>query len=449
VASIPQQHLFSWHEVDADSDIHRLSFVLDALPDEALVAELEARRGHGRDDYPIRATWNSILAGAVFGHPSIESLRRELSRNGELRDACGFDPMLGSRAVPPSWAYTRFVTSLIDQTAMVDKMFDQLVDTITSLLPDFGRNLGIDGKAIASHGKPSKRPAGDRRRDTDADWGAKTYHGKRDDGTLWSKVTRWFGYKLHLLVDTTYELPVAFEVTRASVTDVKQLQPLVAKTQQLHSELLQRSRCCTADKGYDSGPDIAKLYDQYGIAPVIDIRNCWQDGEATRPLYPDRADQIVYDHNGTVSCHCPQTGEVREMAFMGFEADRKTLKYRCPAAAYGLECLGRAQCGTCPSSDFGRIVRIPLASDRRIFTPVARSSYRWKQLYSARTAVERVNSRLDVSFGFELHTIRGLTKMKVRVGLALVVMLALAVGSIRAGQRGAMRSLVAPRARAA
>jgi hypothetical protein len=48
-------------------------------------------------------------------------------------------------------------------------------------------------------------------------------------------------------------------------------------------------------------------------------------------------------------------------------------------------------------------VRIPLDVDRRIFTPVARSSYKWVKLYKKRTAAERVNSSLDVSFGFE-HT---------------------------------------------
>ena len=56
--------------------------------------------------------------------------------------------------------------------------------------------------------------------------------------------------------------------------------------------------------------------------------------------------------------------------------------------------------------------------------------------------MERVNSRLDVSFGFELHTIRGLAKMRMRVSLALVVMLSMAVGSIRAGKSWRMRSLV-------
>jgi hypothetical protein len=80
--------------------------------------------------------------------------------------------------------------------------------------------------------------------------------------------------------------------------------------------------------------------------------------------------------------------------------------------------------------------------DRRIFTPIARSSYAWEREYKKRTAVERVNSRFDVSFGFEKHFIRGQKKMEIRVGLALCVILAMAVGRIKEHQKELMRSLV-------
>jgi hypothetical protein len=56
--------------------------------------------------------------------------------------------------------------------------------------------------------------------------------------------------------------------------------------------------------------------------------------------------------------------------------------------------------------------------------------------------VERVNSRIAGSFVFDHHYIRGLKKMKVRMGLALVIMLAVAYGSIKAGANERMRSLV-------
>ncbi|AVX29974.1 Transposase DDE domain-containing protein [Carboxydocella thermautotrophica] len=121
----------------------------------------------------------------------------------------------------------------------------------------------------------------------------------------------------------------------------------------------------------------------------------------------------------------------------GFEKDRGTLKKLYPAKRYGIKCQGMEQC----SVSHG--IRIPLAEDRRIFTPIDRASYKWEKEYKKRTAVERVNSRLDVSFGFELHTIRGMAKMKLRCGLALCVMLAMAIGRIRENQAEKMRSLVA------
>ena len=127
---------------------------------------------------------------------------------------------------------------------------------------------------------------------------------------------------------------------------------------------------------------------------------------------------------GPYFCHCPRTDERYEMA------------YGCPARHYGLECAGASRCTV------GSSVRIPLSEDRRIFTPLARSSYAWKRAYKKRTAVERVNSRLDVSFGFEHHFIRGLKKMKLRCALALCVMLAMALGRVKEKQQEKLRSLV-------
>ncbi|WP_295590778.1 transposase, partial [uncultured Lamprocystis sp.] len=82
--------LFDWRAVDARSDLERLSLVRDHLPDAQLVHYLEVMRGPGRDDYPVAAMWNAVLAGVVFQHPSIEALIRELGRNPALLQACGF-----------------------------------------------------------------------------------------------------------------------------------------------------------------------------------------------------------------------------------------------------------------------------------------------------------------------------------------------------------------------
>lgn len=449
MATIPQPYLFSWREIEADSDLNRLRLVLSVLPDEEFVRHLELRRGKGRNDYPIRPTWNALLAGIIYQHESSASLLRELKRNGELRDLCGFAPSLGSSSVPSDDALSHFLEVVMDNQELLQTIFGKLIDELTKALPDLGEKLAVDSKSIKSFGGPvsdeEKKVEDDRRRDTDADWGKKRYRGVRKDGTTWEKVVRWFGYKLHLLVDSKYELPLAFNLTKASRSDFPELMTLVEELQTGHPETARRSRELSADKGYDSGNNNEALYEGYGIKPIIDKRKLWKDNEVTRPLFPRRADTIVYDEEGHVQCVCPETGELRDMFFAGFEHDRCTLKYRCPAAACGYDCKGRVACEKMANvGPFGRVIRIPLDLDRRIFTPIARHTEKWRKAYNRRTAVERVNARLDRVLGFEQHYIRGQKKMETRVTLALIIMLAMALGRIRADQADEMRSLLAP-----
>ena len=84
---------FSWRDVDQLPDLRRLELALEHLPDGPVVAALRARRGRGRDDYPVEAMWRALVAGVVFQHASVESLLRELRRNPALLDLCGFDPL--------------------------------------------------------------------------------------------------------------------------------------------------------------------------------------------------------------------------------------------------------------------------------------------------------------------------------------------------------------------
>ena len=135
MAIIPQVQLFSWRDVQPLGDLERLHLVLDVLPDDPLMQVLETGRGRGRNDYPVRAMWNSIVAGIVFQHGSVESLRRELARNGQLRELCGF-----FGRVPSAWAYTRFLHRVLDQASQVERG------------PEVFQKWPICGRACAYHG---------------------------------------------------------------------------------------------------------------------------------------------------------------------------------------------------------------------------------------------------------------------------------------------------------
>ena len=100
------------------------------------------------------------------------------------------------------------------------------------------------------------------------------------------------------------------------------------------------------------------------------------------------------------------------MAFEGFERDRETLKCRCPAA------------------------------DRRIFTPTPWGSPSWQRGCNRRSALERINFCIDRVYGMESHFVRGRAKMALRCNLIVAVMMATALGHVRAGRPEMMRSLV-------
>lgn len=443
---IIQQNFFDWKQLEAASDLERLEMVLEAIPDEELMRKLEAARKGRRDDNPVRAMWNSLLAAIVYGHDSIASLRRELLRNPAMLELCGFDVLKGKAAVPSEHAYKRFLKKLLKYQSDIDAIFDELVETLRELLPDFGRHLTVDSKAVSTHARGRKEPATSA--DPDADWGLKRKTEVDAEGRPFERLKKWFGYKLHLLVDADSELPVAYEVTRASASDMTMLKPMLEDMHERHPDVVQRAEYLSADKGYDSQDNNRFLWDEYEIKPLIGIRQMWKEAEgevggegSPRQLYPERADNILYDEEGSVYCVCMETGEIRPMAYGGFERSRESLKYRCPRAAYGLQCESVSQCGTGNYGPYGRIVRIPLETDRRIFVPCARSSYAFEREYRKRTSVERVNSRIQCSFGFERHFVRRLAKMKLKAGIALVVMLAMAVGRIQRNQKDKMRSL--------
>ena len=364
--------------------------------------------------------------------------------------------------VPTAWAFSRFLRNVVElerKTGAVSGMADALRGRLLEELPGFGRHLGYDGKAVPSRSTGRRKAATGETSDPDADWGKHETRGvDGKTGRPWTKVKTWFGYGLHVIADVEHEIPVWFAVTKASASEQPVLSAGVDALFEAEPALAERCADFCADRGLDGGPLKRKLWDVYGVRPLVDVRELWREEKAepgydpARPVLrspaADGGGNVLHSGKGEVFCRCPATGEVRPMAFQGFEADRDALKYRCPAAAYGLDCEGRAAClrdAGSKAGDYGRVVRVDLASgDRRMFTPTPWGSPSWKRGYNRRGALERINARLDGSFCFENHFVRGGAKMTTRLGLAVAVMMALALGAVLAGRPERMRSLVDP-----
>ena len=162
MAIIPQGSIFDYKWIELLGDLERLKIALDGIDDEELMRRLEAIRKNGRNEYPVRVMWNLFIAMKVFGHSSVESFRRELSRNSQLRRVCGLnDEERRKHLVPPSRVFTGFIKKLIKEKEAVLKIFEEQVSKLGMLLPEFGKFLAGDGKYLDS--LANRKPA-----DTDA-----------------------------------------------------------------------------------------------------------------------------------------------------------------------------------------------------------------------------------------------------------------------------------------
>jgi transposase len=418
---IIQSPLFDFEAFIATKSNDRLTLVLEALPAEKLIIALERERWTGRKGYSVRGMWSALIAGVLYQCESIAETKRLLERDKDTRMICGFS----RDSVPGEDALGRFLKKMVSYEALLEDCFAGLVEKLRELLPGFGRKVAVDSTDIKAYANGfRKKPA-----DADAQWGVKGANVKEQKGSEETNAKgkkekdlyRWFGYKLHLVVDALYELPVAFTLTAANESDTIQMKPLLKKAGLDKPE--HKSEAVIADKGYDSKDNCLAIFNDCHAAPIIPLveRPGWET--------PD-----ICNAKGTPTCGCGLP-----MVYWG--RDGNYLKYRCP------DKLGKGKCRSrfkCTPSPYGYVLKLPvMKEDPRRHLPIPRESKKWARLYRLRTAVERVNSRLKELFGMGRLTVRGIVKVTVRSLLSLLVMLAAAVGMAQRHRLSEVRTLVA------
>jgi len=401
--------LFAWDLLEDSPSLKTVRQFLEAIPDDRLLAGLRTARAKGRNDYPVRVLWGTLLVTIALRHPSVESCLAELRRNDGLRRLLGIDT---EEQVPKSWNMSRFV-HLLGQPphrAELRHIFDSLIQQLGRAVPTLGQHTAGDSTTLnARHDKAvrtqlQQQPA-TLGLDEDglplAAGGRKEY---RDDKGQVSKILQWFGYKGHLLVDVEHEVILAWQISSTKTADHDLVSPLI---QQAKANLpAGRIETLAYDKAADDR-EIHELLRDEEIKPVIQIRNCWQN--QTEKLVPgqERRGNIVHNEAGTVFCVDTTSRPTvkHQMAYVGHEADRGTLKYRCPARHEGWECPMAATCNA--GKAYGLTVRVKQETDLRRFPPIPRATRKFEELYKGRTAVERANARLKVFWGTDDGNISG------------------------------------------
>lgn len=413
--------LFAWECLEDSPTLRSLRELLDSIPDAALLAALRKARGRGRNDYPIHVLWRTLVISIACRHTSMSACLDELRRNPSLRQIVGIE---SEDRVPRAWNMSRF-EQLLGQSQHYDLLhqaFSAVIQRLGTTVPD----LGVDtaGDATALHGR---RPRGkdepsaeSTEHPTDAlpqpNGGQKTYTDQEGRTT---EVFQWFGYKLHLVVDTKHEVAIGYQSSSANQADCTKVPDLLDQMRRN----LPDGRVKTF--AYDKAADTQSVHErlrQEGIKPLIQVRHMWDQQDQERPLPMANAPgNVVHDEAGTVYCYDTTSDPpVRHrMAYMGYEADRDRLKYRCPAVHEGWRCPNHQTCNA--GRRHGLTVRVKPEIDPRRFPEIPRATKQFERLYKNRTSVERTIGRLKVFWGADDGNVTGSERFHARIGTVMLV----------------------------
>ena len=438
--------LFAWEKLPDSPDLISLRFLLESLPDAPLLAALCAHRGKGRNDYPMHVLWRVHLSRYLLRHASMEACLADFGRNPALRRVVGIEDAQG---VPLAWNMSRFLETLgqPEHLAIMQEMFRNMTRRLGEAVGDLGQNLAGDSAALSARKSIPAAPAASKPGEPVLDLpggkgrtvslpvlgasdagvnpqlpqpagGRKEY---KDESGKVVKSYEWFGYKFHLLVDIKHEVVVAWHVTSAAGegSGDSSVIPLLLEEAQ---KVLPEGRIKTL--AYDKAADDQKTHEalaEQEIKPLIQIREMWK-GEQERMLPGhDGNSNIVHDQAGTLFCYDKESAipVKHKMSYVGYEKDRGTLKYRCPARHEGFECPSDKRCNG--DGSYGKTVRVDCDIDLRRFPPIPRATIAFERLYKGRTAVERINARLKVYWGADDGNVTGAARFHAHMATILLV----------------------------
>jgi Transposase DDE domain len=270
---------------------------------------------------------------------------------------------------------------------MLTACIDRVLATLRDAHPALGETVAIDGSDMPAYANGHKHvgnkngPLRTRFADPDAGWGHRSSISTRKGGAF-------YGHKLHCVVDTTTDLPLAWTVRAAN-------EPEQGEVPGLLDTLAARGFApgvCVMDKGYDGEP-MYETCESRGICPVIALK----ETPAVK-----------------AAKHKPPQCEHGEWTFAGADVKRGASKWRCLTG----ECK--------PAS-------VWIKADR-LHPLIPHGTDRWKACYRQRVAVEREFGRLKNEWGLLPLRVRRLPRVRLHVDLTILAQLADAVVRAEAAQ---------------
>ena len=361
-----------------------LAVILDQIDDGPLLEALGPPAQTGRHAFPARAMLRAVLSKFILIHKfNLETLER-LRASPKFREVCGFPG-----PVPSESTYSRFTTKLLKHQDLLDACVTKIAECLRDVIPTLGETVAVDSTSIESFSNPNRKIVSD----PEARWGFRHKARAKEEGTEWV-----FGYKLHLLADADWGVPLGYRVVPANQHDSPMLPKLLKDSRERNPWW--QPMFVLGDRGYDAETNHQDVV-ATGAVPIIHMR----ETTALDGLFDG-----IYTVKGEPTC-------VGSMPMEYVETDATTghHRFRCPESGCHLKESFSGAVRHCDTE----VWEDPMER-LRIVGLLARASPEWSTHYSKRMDIERLFRSLKHSRGLEGHRVRGLAKIKLLATLSML-----------------------------
>ena len=365
-----------------------LSFIDYSLFDEVFPYDSHRR---GPKGYSKKQLFTTLMAMTVEQLSDIKALVTRLKSDPILRRNLGYDYIENT---PSAATLNRFIT-LLSGTDILERTFRRMVCKARKLGLIDGTNVAIDASKLTAyeHAVPkSKIPSDDT---SFPNWG-----GKLDTN---GNFIKWFGWKMHALVDTYSGLPISYIITPANIADMDVAENLIQKMMDDYENGL-APKYYMMDAGYDKPDLYASVYQKFHGQAIIPIN--WRNTK----IPPEGINM-----NGQLVCSM-------NYAYVYGGNDNGTIKLLCPHACGKCDCpMGSSWCSSSPS---GYVGKARIKDDPRFITAPFRETEAFKKLYNQRTSVERTFGDLKDNYNLDNIRVAKMARAKVFMDLSCIALIA-------------------------
>ena len=425
-----QESLFDLQELYDLEPTQRFASVFSSVSIAPLLGVVEKKTSFGR---PVKCNYSamiySLLARIMERIPTVKDLIKRLETDLRFKRDCGF---LISECVPSEASYSRMITK-ISESGALETMNQDIVATAMNVGAIKNGHVAIDATHVEARDqapkkkteKPKQQPKkrGRKPKSEREQWlkekqvqkEALPLYKKKIEAQLdipydvlhdqmplepqWgveknseNKQESWFGYKVHLAVDTKSQFILHSMVSSGNLNDGKAAIPLLKGITHLFPGF--SLDYTMMDAGYDFEPIYQHVHAMNAYSLIAYNKR-------------NESEPVGFNQHFAPTC-------VREHAYRYDSFDKKyqTLKYTRPK-----ECI---DCPLAQDTLCQKVFKIKIETDLRRYSSPARGSKAWENLYKERTSVERVNGYLKEHF--QLNNVRHRTGQKAKIHVDMVTL---------------------------